>query len=463
MMPLEKIEQARQLWSLGDWQTLLSVPDEDNQNCELGLYVISALLQLGEIELAKSTFANFDLSEEQKRLAIQLLVSGTYNSLGRAHACINDYVRAESLCKQAMLCNSHGPVSNAILNARVTEQFSQMGIPKLADDLAHPLFKQDIKRFLQSANRYFSNEPAYQIALAEYHQLSKQFEKAIVHWQSVSGLLNEEMPQPYYDRLREAYKSVKGFPQGTAEQEMLRGDLDKHFLLSEIHKHLQPEFYFEIGVQTGKSLSLAKCDALGIDPMPMLTQQLPSYARVITSSSDAFFNLQSHLLLANTIDFAFIDGMHLFEYALRDFINVEKYSKPHSLIVIDDIFPGHPDQAKRERCTRAWTGDVWKLKEILEKFRPDLFMLAIDARPTGLLLITALDPDNMILNEKYDYILSQYQSDPPPPKETINRTKALSGQLEYVLAIINVIKKAKVNKASASVLKDALLAVEIKS
>ncbi len=64
-------------------------------------------------------------------------------------------------------------------------------------------------------------------------------------------------------------------------------------------------------------------------------------------------------------DLCFIDGMHLFEYALRDFMNVERCAAPGAIVVIDDIFPNHPAQGQRERRTRAWTGDVWRLVETL--------------------------------------------------------------------------------------------------
>lgn len=460
MLSTEKIEQARELWCLGDWQMLLSITEDDSENTDLTLYSISALYQLGKTEAANAKLLELDLTQQQKILVIKLLVSGTYNTLGKAHACANNYGQAERLCKNALTHISNTPVGKSLLNARVSEQFSQLGIPRLADNISPSLFKPDAEKHLQASSKYFSHEPAQELALAEFYQLNERYDNAIVHWQAVSGLLNAETPQLYYDRLKDAYKLVKGFPQGTVEQEALRGDTDKHFLLSEIHKYLQPEFYFEIGVQTGKSLALAKCESLGIDPMPLLSHELPATARVITSSSDTFFIRQSDLLLRKSIDFSFIDGMHLFEYALRDFINVEKYAQPHSLIVIDDIFPGHPDQAKRERCTRAWTGDVWKVKVILEKYRPDLFMLAVDAHPTGLLLITALDPTNTTLNDSYHEILQQYPLDQPTPNEVIERPNAISGNSELISKIIEAVKNAKIQRQSANVLKNTLTAIE---
>src|SRR5690606_4928663 len=395
-------------------------------------------------------------NDQEKNLARTLLISGVYNVLGKARACANQYQQAEYLCKQSLqLVSNHS--NHSLMNARVSEQFAQLGIPRLPDHLSPAPFSPDYGHLLRAANKYFSLEPAHQIAQAEYHQSKEKYDDAIVNWQNVSGLLGSHTPQVFYDRLKEAYKSVKGFPLGTAEQEALAGDIDKHILLSDIHKQLQPQFYFEIGVQTGKSLALAKCEAIGVDPMPMLNQELPATAREITSSSDAFFIQQADILLSKSIDLCFIDGMHLFEYALRDFINVEKYAKPHSLIVIDDIFPGHPDQAKRQRCTRAWTGDVWKVKAILEKYRPDLFIVAIDAYPTGLLLITALNPEDTVLDANYQSIVDEYMEMDSVPNEVVARDDSISARSDTIKTILKLLHESKSQRLdSAAILKRLL-------
>ena len=57
---------------------------------------------------------------------------------------------------------------------------------------------------------------------------------------------------------------------------------------------------------------------------------------------------------------AFIDGMHLSEFALRDFIGVERLSRWTGVAIFDDMLPG-VEEAGRDRRTRAWTGDVYKV------------------------------------------------------------------------------------------------------
>ncbi len=128
--------------------------------------------------------------------------------------------------------------------------------------------------------------------------------------------------------------------------------------------------------------------------------------------------------------------MHLFEYALRDFMNAERICSPHSLIIVDDIYPNHPAQAERNRRTRLWAGDVWKLIRYLRKFRPDLYVQPIDSAPTGLLLVAGLNPTNRTLWERYnDIVVASRQLDGPTP-DILDRSGAFSGRdprLAYVM------------------------------
>ena len=92
------------------------------------------------------------------------------------------------------------------------------------------------------------------------------------------------------------------------------------------------------------------------------------------------------------MDLAFIDGMHQFEFALRDFINIEKYCSADSIILIHDVYPIDATSAARERASWFWSGDIWRLILMLNKYRPDLSVNVIAARPTGLAIVQNLDP-----------------------------------------------------------------------
>lgn len=189
--------------------------------------------------------------------------------------------------------------------------------------------------------------------------------------------------------------------------DLVKGDFNYIEVLGKLHQELQPDNYLEIGVRQGRSLQLAKCQAVGIDPDFDIKVQLSENHKLICSTSDKYFEESSEI---PKIDLAFIDGMHLFEFALRDFINIEKHSSPHTVVVIDDIYPNHPVQAERSRSSRVWTGDIWKLSECLKKARPDLNLTYLDCSPTGLLIITGLKNNNKVLVDRYNPLVRQFKA-----------------------------------------------------
>lgn len=176
--------------------------------------------------------------------------------------------------------------------------------------------------------------------------------------------------------------------------------MTRHEFLAMLHDTLKPRGYLEIGVQHGTSLALAKCPAVGIDPAPMLQGHFKD-TRVYTMTSDQFFHDYDPLVDLfgdNHLDLAFIDGMHLFEYALRDFQNIERYANERTVIVFDDVLPRNQHEASREQCPGDWTGDVWKTAKVIEKFRKDLKLYWINTSPTGTAIVYGFSPDG----QRYD-------------------------------------------------------------
>jgi hypothetical protein len=161
-------------------------------------------------------------------------------------------------------------------------------------------------------------------------------------------------------------------------------------LLARIHQYLRPRTYLEIGVHEGDSLSLALPEtiAVGVDPSPAAS--LPG-ARIVRATSDEFF-AGPDAFGGRPIDLAFIDGLHLFEQALRDFLNVERLASPASTVLVHDCLPIDKETSSRERTTIVWSGDVWKLIVCLRRYRPDLAIATVDVPPTGLAIITNLNP-----------------------------------------------------------------------
>jgi hypothetical protein len=146
---------------------------------------------------------------------------------------------------------------------------------------------------------------------------------------------------------------------------------------------------------------------------------------VAVATSDQFFAQAEDEALSLT-DLAFIDGMHLFEFALRDFMGVEAWGNSRTVVVFDDVLPRNQKEAAREQCPGDWTGDVWKVYNILRLYRPDLELRLVNTFPTGTLAVWNLDPGNQILHDSYDVIMSmnldQFNE---VPEEVINRTEAL--------------------------------------
>jgi predicted O-methyltransferase YrrM len=191
-------------------------------------------------------------------------------------------------------------------------------------------------------------------------------------------------------------------------------------VLRHIHRVLQPANYVEIGVHRGVSLLQAipgtPC-VIGVDPEPSIegaleqsiARRLPA-ARIYELTSDEFFARHDLSdLLGGTVELAFIDGLHLFEQVLRDFVNLEKYSSADTVILLHDCLPLDEVTASRERTTDFYCGDVWKAALALRRQRPELEMVTVRTAPTGLCLVRGLDGRDRRLEEKLPEIEATYR------------------------------------------------------
>lgn len=164
------------------------------------------------------------------------------------------------------------------------------------------------------------------------------------------------------------------------------------------HDRLRPASYVEIGCREGRSLALARCPAVAVDPDFEIRVPLRSPTRIFRQTSDDFFATESlRDLLGGPVDLAFVDGMHRAEYVLRDVLNLEAQARRDSVILIDDVLPDEIEWATRDRETRAWTGDVYKVIPFLREHRPDLDIRVFGVEMKGLAIITNLDPGNRSL------------------------------------------------------------------
>jgi predicted O-methyltransferase YrrM len=185
-------------------------------------------------------------------------------------------------------------------------------------------------------------------------------------------------------------------------------------VLGYIHHALAPKTYLEIGVETGATLSLAKTAEriVGIDPnlTAVRKHDLDARARLYEATSDEFFAMHtvSDVFEGRPLDLAFIDGMHRFEYAIRDFCNVELWSNADTTVVIHDVLPVLPIVAERERQTKFWVGDVWKALWLLVEERNDLTIRVIPTPPSGLAVIRGLNHERKCDPSHFASALERY-------------------------------------------------------
>jgi hypothetical protein len=142
-----------------------------------------------------------------------------------------------------------------------------------------------------------------------------------------------------------------------------------------------PTTYCEIGVRDGESLRLVRADRkVGVDPEPT-----PSFGPVraaeqlFRTTSDEFFADQAlDALRPEGVDVALIDGLHEFEQALRDLVNMIPYMRDDGFIFLDDVNPQNETRASATPVPGSWNGDVWKVAAFVHAERPDLRLVTLD-------------------------------------------------------------------------------------
>lgn len=195
-----------------------------------------------------------------------------------------------------------------------------------------------------------------------------------------------------------------------------------HEFLHGLHAVLKPRVYLEVGVQYGTSLALAERSQLayGVDPHPLIwgsTHHRDNQELYAVESDEFFAKMSAHL---PHVDLGFIDGLHLFEQALKDFINMEQVMEEEGVIVIDDVLPYSQAIAAREQPPGDWTGDVWKVYPILRRWRPELKLSLINTAPTGTLVVTGVY-DRVPKWDYYEKAITPWLQSDEVPMEILGR------------------------------------------
>jgi glycosyltransferase involved in cell wall biosynthesis len=234
----------------------------------------------------------------------------------------------------------------------------------------------------------------YHLALAEAHRMLGENEAAALNY-------------------REALTLNPNLPQAHLGLAMLRMPGDDYLVwLERLYRTLAPESVIEVGIYQGASLALLRPPtvAIGIDPDPTLVFPLKTETHIFTETSDEFFAAGrfENLLGGRPLSVGFIDGLHLFEQALRDFTHLERCCGPRSVILFHDTVALDEPTQTRNRDTQFHTGDVWKTILSLKHYRPDLDIFTIATPPTGLTVVAGLDPTSRVLTDRYEQVVARF-------------------------------------------------------
>lgn len=218
------------------------------------------------------------------------------------------------------------------------------------------------------------------------------------------------------------------------------GELPTGDFLSKLHRLLAPRNYLEIGVWHGASLVRADCNAVGVDPYPDIKKNLKSHHQVIEMTSEDFFVSRQAESLVTPLDLVFIDGLHMIEHAVTDLMWVERLAHDGTVVVIDDVFPNHPLQAERIRQSQAWTGDVWKIVDLLRYTRTDLLVMTVDTYPTGCAVVMGLNPHADELWSAFDAWIPALMRDSEPSERELRRAGSLTPEDRLISRVMERVK-----------------------
>jgi glycosyltransferase involved in cell wall biosynthesis len=183
--------------------------------------------------------------------------------------------------------------------------------------------------------------------------------------------------------------------------------------LERLYGFLAPEAVIEIGVFYGASLAVLRPPtiAIGVDPTPLVSFPLKTATYIFPETSNAFFAAErpAKLLAGRPLSVGFIDGLHVFEQALSDFMNLERYSGPRSVIMFHDTLPLMEITQRRIRETQFHNGDVWKAILCLKHYRPELDIFTIPTFPGGLTIVTGLQRGSLVLDECYEEAVARFR------------------------------------------------------
>ncbi|SFE54257.1 class I SAM-dependent methyltransferase [Spirosoma endophyticum] len=159
---------------------------------------------------------------------------------------------------------------------------------------------------------------------------------------------------------------------------------------------VDPKFIFDTMRKVGKTI---------LNPYNLTNQYFEK-------TSDAFFEQDADRVFTSTkLQLALVDGMHEYQYALRDVENTLRYLNDEGVIIMHDCNPQSEQAAGRFEDWQegVWNGDVWRTVVHLRSQRPDLNVFVLDT-DHGLGIVTKRKPSEGPNPNVLDFSPAQIQS-----------------------------------------------------
>jgi FkbM family methyltransferase len=126
------LEKTRVQWQFGDWESLAKLDRDTLQHhpdrAKLALLAAAGKLQQGDAQTARKYIRLASDWGCGKTLVSQILIAGVHNNLGRAAAIVNQQANSLQHFERAIMIGSPNSDVRLFMQARYTEQLSQIGI-----------------------------------------------------------------------------------------------------------------------------------------------------------------------------------------------------------------------------------------------------------------------------------------------------------------------------------------------
>ena len=182
-------DRARLLWLAGDWVALTDIAGQQPESVQgqphLALLLASGFLQLGKMQEAREWIARAREWGADDAAITRMLISGTYNSLGRGFYLLGQTTRAQTQFEAAVTMGHAGTAIPQLAALRAGEQKSQLERRRAADQAAR-LARQGERLF--AAEDWKGAREAFTAAIdlapgeARYHQWLGETEARTGRW-----------------------------------------------------------------------------------------------------------------------------------------------------------------------------------------------------------------------------------------------------------------------------------------